>query len=222
MLQKRGGARIRARKQIMATEATLPVVGCLQLTRKRGGNVTGGETGSSRSGATRNEEVAAFLASVRLGSLERAPRPGDVFRPSRHGITGGQRPLGLIPGRRQVHGTFLPPLYPAFGGVMAAQQTEEADDRDLRRYDDGGATFRFMERDGYSRRAPSAAVSRTAMEDGEYTDTLAKCKMQDYITTSEVYVPQKFDANAPYTNRHRRSKTVPETGTKLHQYSHTK
>ena len=200
-----------------ATQATLPAVGCVQLTRKRGENVTGEETDPSRSGATRNEEVAAFLASVRLGSLQRAPRPGDVFRPSRHTSSGGQRPLGLIPDRGHVQGTFLPPLFPVYG-VLAAQQREESDDRDVRRYD-GESTFRFMERDAHPRRAPS----RTAVEvDGEYADTLAKCTMQDYVTSSEVYVQQKIDANAPSTNRHRRSKTVPKTGTKLLQYSHSK
>lgn len=205
----------------MAAEATLPVVGCVQLTRKRRENAKRGEMEPSRSGATRNEEVAAFLASLRLGSLERAPRPGDVYRPSRHAPAGGQRPLGLIPDRGHTQEPFFPPLYPALG-VLAAQQSDEPYRNDMRPYD-GGATFRYIERDVYPRHAPSA-VSRTAVEDGEYADTLAKCMMQDYVTTSEVCVPQNFDANppAPYTNRHRRAKTVPEIGTKLLQNSHSK
>ena len=175
--------------------------------------MTEGEKASLRA---RNEEVAAFLASVRLGSLERAPRPGDVFRPARHAPAGGPRPLGLIPARGYVRDSFLPPLLLESTSVLAAQQrTDDDNDYVVRPYV-GGTTFRFTERDTYSRHAPSTA----AAEDREYADTLAQCKMPDYVT-SEVWVPQKFDASVASPNRHRRAKTVPETGTKLLQYSHS-
>ena len=188
----------------------LPAVDCVRVTRKRDKDGDVG-TNTERS-AARNDEVTAFLASIRIGSLLRAPRPGDVFNPSRHAPAGGPRPLGLIPDRGRAQETFLPPLFPSLALTSVARENENDYDYtyDLRKDDGGAALYRHTERESYSRHAPSAA------DDGEYADTLALVKMQEYVTR-EVCVSQKFDASQL---RHRRTKTVPETGTKLLQNSH--
>lgn len=196
--------------------STLPRVDCVKVSRKRGKNASEEE---KRDEADRQDEVAAFLASVRLGSLQRAPRPGDVFRPSRKAPAGCPRPLGLLPNRGYDRESFLPPLSLSLNSVLAAQPTNARsydDEYDVQRRYDGTGAFRYTERDAHPRRT----VSRAQLADGEYEDTLAKCKMQEYVS-GDNSVPQKPDASPPSpTQRHRRTKTVPETATKLLQSTH--
>ena len=192
----------------MATE-TFPVIGCVKISPKHAAK---GENDDAK-----KEDVAAFLASVRLGSLERTQRPGDVFRPSRRAPPGNQRPLGLVPDRGVSYTNLLPPILPA-AGLTSYVEYEHNQSRS--QYGDNPyVTFRLPPVDSTERQTPSAVsrVAITTADDAEYADTLAKCKMKDYVA-SEVNVAQTYDVTDPLMNRHRRTKTVPESGSKLRQY----
>lgn len=217
----------------MAATTKLPAIDCVQVSPKRGDKSDGRTEEVSKKEAKRKEEVAAFLASVRLGSLERQPRPGDVLRRSRYARPNASRPLGLIPDRGYMptYARLLPPVFPAVGLTSAVALPDHERLYDVEyglgngRASPAGSyatAFRYINpgHEDVGQRAVSHAVN-TATEDREYADTLAKCKMQDYMS-SEVNVAQKYDVNVPLLNRHRRTKTVPETGTKLAQYANTK
>ena len=220
----------------MAAETTpLPAIGSVQLTQKRGENVAkDGENsaGDGKAHVTKNEEVAAFLASVRLGSLQRQPRPGDVFRRSGY-ASSVTRPLGLIPDRGGSLPTgLLPPIYPVAGITSAtAGGIERVGD-----VEEVGYYVQSLNRDAWERRtfrhptdpttgrfnrrapSPSSRAAYATADDMEYADTLAKCKMQDYVA-SQVNVAQISSVIDPLLNRRRRTKTVPQTGSKLQRYA---
>lgn len=201
----------------MAAEtARLPTVDCVRVS-KRGSAVKEGEELKQNEAAKREEEVAAFLASVRLGSLERHPRPGDVFRKSRFAPHNHQRPLGLVPDRGTSANAyyFLPPIFPSAG--LTADVEPRGDRVPLNFENSGGnSAFRHPGAAKSSRHVPSA-VSYARTEDGEYADTLAKCKMEDYTVPQSMANVEKSVA-ASLINRHRPAKTVAESGTKLLRY----
>lgn len=209
----------------MATETTrLPIVDCVRVSKQGESAKKEDREINDATRAPKNEEVAAFLASVRLGSLERQPRPGDVFRRSRHAPPSVHRPLGLIPDRgdpSNIYSGFLPPIFPetVFTSMLARtrlRDREEAFDCALpwnqaAKEDSEGTSVVF--RHQAMGKIPSPAShghAANASTDGEYADT----KMQDYV----AYVAQKQSVNAPFMNRHRRKKTVLQTGTRLLQY----
>lgn len=196
----------------MAAETSrFPVIGGVKINPKRVAEREGDDA--------KNEEVAAFLASVRLGSLERAPRPGDVFRTSRRAPPANQRPLGLIPDRGVSYSSLLPPILPTAG--LTSSAVREFQEPEIRSHngDNPYLTFRHSPVESTERHEPSAVsrVAITPVDDAEYADTLAKCKMKDYVA-SEVNISQTYNVADTLINRHRRTKTVPEAGTKLRQY----
>lgn len=204
-INKEGGARCLQCSSTMATETVrLPFVDCVRVS-KRAKEDDGLEQNSSDE---RAENIAAFLAGVRLGSLERHPRPGDVFKKSRYAPHSSQRPLGLIPDRgNSLHSYLLPPIFPSAGLTSVPDPSQRAELAQT------GGAFRHPAAAMSSRHVPSA-VSHARTEDEEYTDLLAKTK--DYVTRSTVNVEH---VTVPFVQRQRRTKTVPESGTKLLRYA---
>ena len=192
---------------------------------------------SEKTRATKKEEVAAFLASVHLGSLARQPRPGDVFRQPRYArAPATRRPLGLIPDRGgppNPYTGFLPPIFPAatlltsafarshleedlYGNAAPAGQARE------HRRGDGGVTE--DERGAYASKAyrhhPASGTEKVSRHlpsaashpgNAEEEDTLAECKTRD---NNEVGMVPQHNVTVPL-HRQQRTKTVPQTGTKL-------
>lgn len=186
----------------MATETVrLPFVDCVRVSKRAKGDDLEQNITDEKA-----ENVAAFLASVRLGSLERHPRPGDVFKKSRYAPHSSQRPLGLLPDREtSSYSYFLPPIFPSAGLTSVPDPRKEC------LVSETGGTFRHPAAAISSRHLPSA-VSHS--KDEEYSDMLAKTEVEDYVSMVNVE-----RVNVPFVNRHRRTKTVPESGTKLLQYA---
>lgn len=186
----------------------LPFVDCVRMSKRAKEDDLEQNTTDEKA-----ENVAAFLASVRLGSLERHPRPGDVFKKSRYAPHSSQRPLGLIPDRgNSEYSYFLPPIIPSAGLTSVLDPSQSAQLAQI------GGAFRHPAAAISSRHAPSA-VSHARTEDEEYTDLLAKTKVEDYVTRSTVNVER---VTVPFVQRQRRTKTVPESGTKLLRYAETR
>ena len=219
----------------MAAETTrLPIIDCAQVSKqgesKKGGGEEKNDAAPQERGSSKSEEVAAFLASVRLGSLERQPRPGDVYRRSYYAPSSHPRPLGLIPDRGDALDGFsrllgLPPIFPTDRLQHVANAAGDAGSGGHIETDYTGTSvvFRHPAAEENRRHLPSAVshVTNTAnttvagVDDREYADTLAKCKMQDYVAASEINVVPKYSVNVSLMNRHRRTKPVPQTGMKL-------
>lgn len=99
---------------MMATETVhrLPTIRSLQVshgesTKAEADNqpdITAREAEKKEESDARHDKAASFMAGVRLGSVQKQPRPGDVYRP-RTSSTGlgyfstvkQQRPLGEVP-----------------------------------------------------------------------------------------------------------------------------
>lgn len=185
----------------------LPFVDCVRVSKRAKEDDLEQNTTDEKA-----ENVAAFLASVHLGSLERHPRPGDVFKKSRYAPHSSQRPLGLIPDRgNSEYSYFLPPIIPSAGLTSVPDPLQSA------KLAQTGWAFRHPAA-AISRHVPSA-VSHARMEDEEYTDLLTKTKVEDYVTRSTVNVER---VTVPFVQRQRRTKTVPESGTKLLRYAETR
>ena len=217
----------------MAAETTrLPIIDCAQVSKQSESKKGGGEENAApqERGSSKSEEVAAFLASVRLGSLERQPRPGDVYRRSYYAPSSHSRPLGLIPDRGDALDGFsriLPPIFCSQQHVAnAAGDAGSSGQKNIETdYTGTSVVFRHPAAEGTEenhRHLPSAvsrvtntANTTVAVYDREYADTLAKCKMQDYVAASEINVAPKYSVNVSLMNRHRRTKPVPQTGMKL-------
>ena len=192
------------------------------------------EDASEKTRETKKEEVAAFLASVRLGSLARQPRPGDVFRRPRYAPASSRRPLGLIPERDELsnpYARFLPPILPAaaaltsvlarsreedvFGGNHGDGGVQEDDERRK-----NGGTYGPPTSEAYRHQSASATAKSSRhlpsavshAEEGEYADMLAECK---YNVASEVGIVPQHSVTLPLVSRQRRTKAVPQTGTRL-------
>ena len=162
---------------------------------------------AKRARARRREKTVAFLASVQLGSLQRQPRPGDVFRSAPRS---GPRPLGLLPERRcgedeRYAGYFFPPVWPRYHTTTVAEKDAESFQSGRPDYNSdrqnavnanmpGSSSFRHQP----PRHVMSSYPDTEANNDGEYTDTLAQCRMQEYVAvsseakiTSDVCAPSK-------------------------------
>ena len=212
----------------MATEATrLPAINCVQVskegTRKKEEGDDVGKDGRLR--ALRREQATAFLAGVSLGSLQRQPRPGDVFRRSRYAPHTGPRPLGLLPERGHEIDFYdrllFPPIRTSFltaglpeRGRREAIKSERPDGNGRQHAaevsssdSDSLHSFRHPAVPDMRRRMPLATA-----DDREYADTLAKCKMQDYVASEVNVVPHRsFGQRAG-----QRTKTFPQLAPKVH------
>lgn len=78
----------------MATNTHLPTIHRLQISKGKSSVMN--ETDEQVSGKGRGK-AADFLSRLQLGSLEKSPRPGDVYYGSH--FSKQPRPLGLIPNR---------------------------------------------------------------------------------------------------------------------------
>ena len=212
----------------MATEATqLPAINCVQIskegTRKKEERDDVEKDGRLR--ALRREEATAFIAGVRLGSLQRQPRPGEVFRRSRYAPRTGPRPLGLLPEREREldpHARLLfPPVRTSFLTAILTERERKA--IEFGRPDDNGrqqhaAEASSSESDslfGFRHPANQDTHTRrplppTTADDREYADTLAKCKMHDYVASEVNIVPHR---SLPQ-RANQRTKTLPQLAPK--------
>lgn len=193
----------------MAAEAArLPAINCVQVskegTRKKAerDDVEKDDV-SGRLRALRREEATAFLASVKLGSLQRQPRPGDVFRRSRYAPHSGPRPLGLLPERDREIDPYARLLFPPVRTSFLTATVTERGRREAIEF--GRQGYNDRQEHGtevsssdslHSFRHPAGPDTRRRLQpatadDREYADTLAKCKMQDYVASEVNVVPHR-------------------------------
>ena len=170
-------------------------------------------TAAKRACARRREKTAAFLASVQLGSLQRQPQPGDVFR---YAPRAGPRPLGLLPERRyedeRYGGFFLPPVWPRYLTTTMAEQEAESSQSGRPDYNSdrqNAVDANLPNSSSFRHRPPrhltTAYPDVEASNDGEYTDTLAQCRTQEYVAVSSE-ARMTSDACAPSKTVQRRQK----------------
>ena len=87
-------------------------------------------TGVEQYGADVNNEAGAYLAGMRLGSLQKEPRPGEAFRRPHTSSANIPRPLGLVPDRGEKMdllkrlSKMLSPAFPASAPAGRARRSK--------------------------------------------------------------------------------------------------